>query len=196
MGLVSTKFLQKIRVEIVGTKEISQGLLGMKSYTVYSIIAKSEDSKEMYSEHRYSDFEWLDRYLRSEPNYKGLNIPILPEKKTFGNMNLAFLEQRKEGLEHYLKEIGRHHILHKDKILQAFFSNDASSFEKLKESITLPGIFAIDPSDLINFNKTYEYISASIKARVKKDDEDLLVSLYIFSFEGKNNALSAFVGEY
>ena len=134
----------------------------------------------MLSEHRYSDFEWLDRYLRSEPQYKGLNIPMLPEKKAFGNMGLAFLEQRKEGLEHYLKELGRHHVLHKDKILEAFFSSDPTDFEKLKESITLPGIFPIDTSDLMNFKKTYEYISANIKARVRKDDSEILVSeLYL-----------------
>lgn len=98
-------------------------------------------------------------------------------------MNLAFVEQRKEGLEYYLKELGRHSVLHKDEILHKFFSTDSNAFEKIKDSIQLPSSFPISAADIINFSKTYEYISASIKAQIKEhQDESILVYNHAFRY--------------
>ena len=158
-------------------KEIPSGLLGMKSYTTYIIHAKYADDPEvMSSEHRYSDFEWLDRYLRQEPKYRGLNIPQLPGKKTLGNMDPYFLSQRKEGLEHYLKELGRHSRLHQDAILRKFFQNSSTSFENIKESMPSQGLsFSLETLDLHNLHKVYDYINASIKVHMNKEDEGIAV---------------------
>ena len=158
-------------------KEVSSGLLGMKSYTVYVIHAKYEsDAETLISEHRYSDFEWLDNYLHHEPRYRGLSIPRLPGKKTIGNMDPSFLVQRKERLEWYLKELGRHSKLHEDSLLRKFFQNSSASFEKVKESVpSRESYFSLEALDLNNLHKVYEYINASIKAHLNKEDDGIMV---------------------
>ena len=162
-------------------KEINSGPLGIKNYTTYLIHAKYEASAmKLISEHRYSDFEWLARYLRHEPKYRGLNIPQLPGKKTLGNMNPSFLSQRKEGLEHYLKALGRHPKLCEDELLRKFFENSSASFEKIKESQPSHGLgFSLETLDLNNLQKVYEYINASIRARISKEEEGIAVTDFL-----------------
>jgi hypothetical protein len=36
---------------------------------------------------RFSDFEWLQKQLQDNDEYRGLIIPPLPEKKYLGNLD-------------------------------------------------------------------------------------------------------------
>jgi sorting nexin-1/2 len=55
---------------------------------------------EMYVSRRYSDFHWLHQRLCVA--FPGCLIPRFPEKKTVGNMEQSFVEDRRKGLEIYL----------------------------------------------------------------------------------------------
>jgi PX domain len=54
--------------------------------------------------------------------YKGLIIPLLPEKKLLGNLDASFVEKRKEELESFLRVIATHPRLKYDHQLRAFLT--------------------------------------------------------------------------
>ena len=74
-----------------------------KSYGVYSIqVCKtdSEGSNNWIVCRRYSDFH--DLHIKLKEKYTSLQALSLPGKKTFGNMDRAFIEKRRQALEEYL----------------------------------------------------------------------------------------------
>jgi hypothetical protein len=85
----------------------------MNSYVQYRLETKSilpgYDSTTVHIVlRRFSDFEWLLTQLQQNEMYKGLIIPVLPEKKLIGNLDNTFVEKRKEELESFLRVIATH----------------------------------------------------------------------------------------
>ncbi|ETW05604.1 hypothetical protein H310_03342 [Aphanomyces invadans] len=62
---------------------------------------------------RFSDFEWLHQRLTDR--FRGTIIPPIPEKRWTGNMDATFVEERRQGLEHFINEVCNH-----DKLSIAF----------------------------------------------------------------------------
>lgn len=71
---------------------------------------------------RFSDFEWLQKQLQDNDEYRGLIIPPLPEKKYLGNLDQQFVEKRREELESFLKVVASHSTLKFDPHLRAFLT--------------------------------------------------------------------------
>ena len=60
-------------------------------------------------ERRYSDFHTFHDMISER--YKGIYIPFLPPKKTFGKNDEKFIEKRRLGLQEYLVNINSHSFL-------------------------------------------------------------------------------------
>merc|ERR1712224_499465 len=54
---------------------------------------------------RYSDFEWLRKALVLQ--YPGIFIPPMPKKQTRGRFKQKFIENRRAGLEEYMRRLLR-----------------------------------------------------------------------------------------
>lgn len=72
-----------MKASVSGYKQISEGFMGSKSYTVYELETKSNipkyDPDQVYRvNRRFSDFEWLLQVLQEKQEYKGYIIPPLP----------------------------------------------------------------------------------------------------------------------
>ncbi len=111
----------------------------MNSYVQYRLETKSilpgYDSTTVHIVlRRFSDFEWLLTQLQQNEMYKGLIIPVLPEKKLIGNLDNTFVEKRKEELESFLRVIATHPRLKFDPQLRAFLT--LSDFDKYRVNPT------------------------------------------------------------
>lgn len=85
----------------------------------------SYDHDKFYRvDRRFSDFEYLFNKLKDQVNYKGLLIPNMPTKQYLGSLNDEFLNQRKEGLNTFLKLLTTHSTLKYDLELRAFLTVD------------------------------------------------------------------------
>jgi hypothetical protein len=85
--------------------------------------AESEDGDEedaaRHSVHRrYSHFDQLQRALSTR--YPILALPPLPPKAVSSGMDERFLEQRRHGLERWLRRIARHPVLCRCHLFKAF----------------------------------------------------------------------------
>jgi len=161
---------QKIKIDIVETTTHNSGLFGYASYVTYTIKCKYLDTEKCFeAERRYSDFDWLNCYFHTNSNYKGLVLPVLPDKKSLGNTEPKFVQQRKLELERYLRELGRHEILSKDSYLKIFLGDKSKEdLQTLKERKPMPGII-IPELDWNKMKELYEYTMASVKVKLKKE---------------------------
>lgn len=98
--------------------------MGYATFVTYTIKSKYvEDELIFETERRFSDFDWLNTYFRTTSKYKGFVFPTLPPKKSLGNTDPNFVQQRKAELERYLREISRHNVLSKDDVLKIFLGD-------------------------------------------------------------------------
>mmetsp|Transcript_25646 Transcript_25646/g.59177 ORF Transcript_25646/g.59177 Transcript_25646/m.59177 type:complete len:411 (-) Transcript_25646:389-1621(-) len=91
---------------------------------------------------RYSDFAWLHDSLLKE--FPGAVVPPLPEKQAVARFNPEFIEQRRIGLERFLRRVAAHpelyeavcfkHFLQADDIQFAMAKREFSNAEKNKTS--------------------------------------------------------------
>ena len=93
---------------------------------------------------RYSDFEKLDTYLRTQ--YDNL-IPSLPPKKYLGRFDTIFLKVRQILLEWYLNELIEHQVLKDDGILIQFLESATARYPPAKSnsSNSLLNLFKSSP---------------------------------------------------
>lgn len=143
-------------------------------------MIKSEfsDSEKFITEKRFSDFDWLNSYLRSQSQYKGLVFPRLPEKKSIGATDPNFVHQRKVDLEKYLKEIAIHNILSKDPVLRVFLGDEKTeSFQSIKDKKPFT-VISLNELDWHKMKEAYEYKMASIKIKLRKE-ESSFVNIFI-----------------
>ena len=90
---------------------------------MYFSIAMFIDSKHVVIERRYKEFVMLDTKLRQ---FHGNILVQLPSKKTFRNLDKAFVELRCRELEHYLLTLIQPSFcgVQNSQILANFLSND------------------------------------------------------------------------
>ncbi|KAK9710049.1 hypothetical protein K7432_008682 [Basidiobolus ranarum] len=84
---------------------------GVGSYTAYTCITKTSRGGTITVKKRYSEFVMLRKLVIKyfKPFKRG--IPKLPEKKTVGRFNPAFIESRRKGLEYFLAYVLLHPII-------------------------------------------------------------------------------------
>ena len=70
---------------------------------------------------RYREFEWLRSALLSEA--PGIIVPTLPGKSSTGNLNPAFVSERRAALEAFLNKIAGHESLAETKCFHAFLES-------------------------------------------------------------------------
>lgn len=108
-------------------------------YTNYKINSITDDSRfsarVFSSNRRFSDFCWLHNLLCND--FPGAIIPPLPEKLTVGRFNPEFIEQRRRGLELFLKRVIGHSEYPEFincAYFKTFLESDEETFTKIKES--------------------------------------------------------------
>ena len=104
-GYVKTK---TIEVSVTNPTKVGDGLT---AYAVYTVSTKNKDPAYKKDEsivvRRYSDFQWLRGRLSTL--YPGIVLFPLPEKTVTTNpFQSDFLEQRRSGLEAFMKKVVEH----------------------------------------------------------------------------------------
>jgi len=129
-------------ITITVTTPITHELGGKKTHTSYQVNTTTtfpEYRDQVFSvRRRYSDFVWLRNHLiqRMEESPKGRKkggtIPPLPGN-TFssllggGRFDEAFIEERRQGLEHFLNSVANHVICRFEASLHAFLQDQHDS---------------------------------------------------------------------
>lgn len=160
---------QKIKIEIVDTCSHRAGVFGSGTYTTYKIKSVFPDSNIFETEKRFSEFDWLNNYLKSHPKYKGLIISKLPDKQATGTNNTEFIHQRKSDLESYLKHLGGHSILSEDEVFKAFLGDErVNTYQNHKDSNPNAGL-GLNELDWQKMKEGFEYAKAAVSTRFIKE---------------------------
>lgn len=103
-------------LEIEVTNPITHGNKSSNMYTDYEIICKTNIPafKKKFSKvrRRYSDFYALKQILENESSR--VIIPKLPDKSIFSynqRFSSEFIEERRQGLEHFINIVASHPLL-------------------------------------------------------------------------------------
>lgn len=79
---------------------INPEIRGTNKYVVYTL--KGEDKLgEFELTRRYSDFDLVRNLMLSR--WPGCYVPALPSKKVVGNMDIHFIEDRRHGLQEFVR---------------------------------------------------------------------------------------------
>jgi len=160
---------QKIKIEIVDTCSHRAGVFGSGTYTTYKIKSIFPDKNIFETEKRFSEFDWLNNYLKNHPKYKGLIISKLPDKQATGTNTTEFIHQRKSDLESYLKHLGGHSILSEDEVFKAFLGDErVNSYQNYKDSNPNAGL-GLNELDWQKMKDGFEYAKASVSTRFTKE---------------------------
>ena len=89
----NVRFSKQIQIQIDMNKVRVKNPHDRQGVTVYEISGYDKMGFFESKIKRYRDFSSLHEMLLS--NYQGLFIPILPPKKTLGNKETKFLEERR-----------------------------------------------------------------------------------------------------
>jgi sorting nexin-1/2 len=81
---------------------------------------------------RFSDFFALKNSLSQR--WPGIFIPALPEKKMVGNKDEKFVEERRNLLERFMKELGRYDYLTKSREFK-IFARDKGDLDKILNNL-------------------------------------------------------------
>ena len=98
------------KITIDDAQVVKGGHLG--AHVIYTIGSVSR---------RYREFEWLRSALLSE--VPGIIVPTLPGKSSTGNLNPAFVSERRAALEAFLNKIAGHEALAETKCFHAFLES-------------------------------------------------------------------------
>ncbi len=102
---------------------------GLSKYYLYSIVGEDEDGQfEVFR--RYSDFYSLRQALFLR--WPGVFIPAVPPKKTTGNMEQNFIEERRKFLEVFMQELARLKYLWYSSEVNVFIRSTNPDVEKVK----------------------------------------------------------------
>ncbi|DAZ98032.1 TPA: hypothetical protein N0F65_004522 [Lagenidium giganteum] len=186
----STPDLQQILHVDVSTPVIVGS--GYSRYTQYVISTKAESLYFPFAvaqvKRRFSDFEWLHQRLLVQ--FRGTIIPPLPEKRWTGNMDATFVEERRQALEHFINEVGRHQKLSKTLELQIFLTSSNEGLLAGKELFKVASAAAAyvptsaTVSSLWSSLKDGMFINSSVQqVEIQADDEYEKIGEYISEFE-------------
>lgn len=119
-------------VIVSGPEKRGDGMRAFMSYTLTTrLFTPGQDSDDCVVERRYSDFAWLRQRLEAE--CAGYLVPPLPEKLAIGRFDSRFLEQRKRGLQNFLRKLTQHRVLRKRPEVDLFLRS--TRFEAAKKTL-------------------------------------------------------------
>mmetsp|Transcript_24314 Transcript_24314/g.43130 ORF Transcript_24314/g.43130 Transcript_24314/m.43130 type:complete len:460 (+) Transcript_24314:73-1452(+) len=121
------------------------------SYTTYAVTIQPAIEEVKFVRRRYSDFVWLRKWLGNA--FPGLFVPPLPPKSLFGKMKVDFIEDRRRGLQNFMKRlISRQPFIIHSQPFQLFVSKHANTFDKTKRDIekTIGAQTEKDTASLLN----------------------------------------------
>lgn len=99
----------------------------MQGYVTYTITG--EDAEGAFTvQRRFKEFFALRNILKDR--WPGVYIPAIPEKKSFGNKDDAFVEERRSLLERFMKEVAKYDYLVNSQELK-IFARDHGDVEKV-----------------------------------------------------------------
>jgi len=112
---------------------------GMNKYTSYRVDVRPQGQTDLTTTQvfsavlrRYSDFIWLSDKLHQER--AGAIIPPLPDKQPVGRFSPQFVEDRRRGLERFLRRVAVHPELQGAMCLDTFLKADDVTFQAAKHS--------------------------------------------------------------
>ena len=116
------------------------GYYGHHLYTIET-QGKLFNGEVLKVERRYDDFNNVLSGLSQNEDYKGFNWPDLPPKKKLKILHTdEFIEQRRIGLEQFLKDlIASHESLKCDALVQAFLTCSSDDWAM---KINQPSVFS------------------------------------------------------
>lgn len=130
----------------VDNPQIKDGGTFAKNYTVYD-VSGSDKNGSFNVKRRYNEFNKLRAKLLE--NWPWYFIPPIPEKKSTGNTDPAFIKQRQHMLNHFMERCARMpHIFYSDEI-QAFLRFTGTDLEKHLSSIKV-----LTPTQMYERNKS------------------------------------------
>ena len=111
----------------------------MQKYTSYRVDVRAPAGQDLNQQQgafsavlrRYSDFVWLSDRLHVER--AGAIVPPLPDKQPVGRFSPAFIEERRMGLELFLRRCALHPELHDAQSLSTFLRADDVTFHAAKK---------------------------------------------------------------
>lgn len=122
--------LEQVQVPIVGYETLEE----RAKFTVFKLEVRKNAYETWYIFRRYSDFERLRRQLHQ--SFPNLQL-VLPVKKWFGdNFEMAFLDERKAGLQTFVNSILSNKEVKYSTIVRQFFCFDEppGPYDSMEES--------------------------------------------------------------
>eukprot|EP00538_Stauroneis_constricta_P000691 CAMPEP_0119555468 /NCGR_PEP_ID=MMETSP1352-20130426/7666_1 /TAXON_ID=265584 /ORGANISM="Stauroneis constricta, Strain CCMP1120" /LENGTH=524 /DNA_ID=CAMNT_0007602231 /DNA_START=350 /DNA_END=1927 /DNA_ORIENTATION=- len=112
---------------------------GINKYTSYRVDVRPQGQTDMATTQifsavlrRYSDFLWLFEKLHQER--AGAIVPPLPDKQPVGRFSPQFVEDRRRGLERFIRRVSVHPELHDAACLETFLKADDVTFQAAKHA--------------------------------------------------------------
>jgi len=140
----------------------------VKKYTVYSI--KGNDELGAFEcQRRYSRFLILREVLRSR--WPGVYIPPLPEKKMVGNLDAAFVEDRRCSLEAFMQKLQATSYL--------YYSEEAQLFMRGNQEDIKTALRALKPQSYEDLVSKYAATFAHLSGLELSNEK----ALKIFNFQ-------------
>ncbi|KAI8821320.1 uncharacterized protein EV422DRAFT_527727 [Fimicolochytrium jonesii] len=106
----------------------------MGAYVLYRVNTHTTHPRfrnpSMAVNRRFSDFLWLFNQLVAQ--HPGVIIPPVPEKQTLGRFQEEFVENRRVGLEQFLRKVVRHPYLQENPDLQSFLESETFLADRKK----------------------------------------------------------------
>ncbi|CCH46294.1 Sorting nexin MVP1 [Wickerhamomyces ciferrii] len=106
----------------IGDCTIVSGQGAGQKFAVWSITIETTSKGQIHLLKRYSEFDSLRNILKIEFPKNNTEIPKLPPKKAFGNLNNDFLVKRRRGLEYFLSCILLNPVLANSETVKRFAS--------------------------------------------------------------------------
>jgi len=98
---------------------------GSQKFAVWSITIQTSKGGHIHLLKRYSEFDQLrSELVRAFPDHVN-EIPKLPQKKVFGNLNNEFLVKRRRGLEFFISCVMLNPVLANSDMVKRFASESS-----------------------------------------------------------------------
>lgn len=103
------RFFGNYSVSVTDPEKVGEGL---NSHVTYKVVSSLELSPGNVTQsavtRRYSDFLWVHEQLYALAPYHGFLVPPIPDKAVIGRFGEDFLEDRRRGLELFLRRVLAH----------------------------------------------------------------------------------------
>lgn len=110
---------------------------GVNAYYVFPVTSANVATEPLQVDRRYSDFLWLHHHMKRQ--CAGYIIPPLPAKVVGFLQGPEFLEQRRAGLERFLRKVVAHDELRDSSFFRAFLECSQVELTALKADASAAG---------------------------------------------------------